>query len=212
MRLLQVLRRQTPTFLMATAILVLHIFVALTGPLWAPYQPEAMLVGETFSPPAIGYWFGTDNLGRDVFSRVMHGERIVLFPAVTAAGLAVIFGAAVGTILAYKRGRVDMIGMRVVDLIMSIPPLILTLLVLTAVDSSTPVIVLTITFFFTWRVAQTVRAAALSVVTEDFVTKARLRGESAWSVAVREVLPNVASTVFVEFSLRTGSVDPNFRF
>jgi len=195
---------QTPTFFIMTFVLVIHVIVALTGVWWAPYDPFAMLSGKPFDPPSSAHWFGTDNLGRDVFSRVVYGERFVLFPALMASGLAAVLGSAIGIILAYKRSWADLMGMRVVDLILCLPSLIVILIVLSVLGSNTVVMILVIAFFFTWIVVQTVRSAALSVVTEDFVTKATLRGESAWSVAFREILPNVASTVFVEFTLRTG--------
>ena len=198
------LRNQTPTFVIVTSVLVIHVIVALSGSWWAPYDPFIMLAGKPFDPPSWGHWFGTDNLGRDVFSRVVYGERFVLFPALMASGLAAVVGSAIGIILAYKRAWTELIGMRVVDLILCLPNLVVILIVLSALGSSTIVMILTIAFFFTWIVVQTVRSAALAIVTEDFVTKATLRGESAWSVAVREILPNVTSTVFVEFSLRTG--------
>ncbi len=202
--LLAFLRRQPPAFLLATAVLVTHLIVALTGPLWAPYPPNKLLVGDPYASLSTQHLLGTDNLGRDVFSRVVYGERIVLVLALSAAGLAVSVGAALGLILAYVRGWLDDVAMRVLEILISIPPLILSLLVLGAVGATYPVVILTVAFFFALRVANVVRAATLGVVTEDFVTLARLRGESAWSIAARELLPNVISIVLVEFSLRTG--------
>lgn len=199
-----VLRRQSLMFFLALAVLVLHVLVAITGPWLAPFSPTELSVGDTFQGPTLRHWFGTDNLGRDVFSRVLHGERIVLVQALSASLLAIVVGSAVGIVLALRHGWVDDVGMRAVDVLLSIPPLILTLLILGTIGSNNLVIILTVAFFFSWRVAVTIRAAALGVVTEDFVTKARLRGESAMSVAVREILPNVIGSVLVEFSLRTG--------
>lgn len=199
-----VLRRQSLMFFLALAVLVLHVLVAITGPWLAPFSPTELSVGDTFQGPTLRHWFGTDNLGRDVFSRVLHGERIVLIQALSASLLAIVVGSAVGIVLALRHGWVDDVGMRAVDVLLSIPPLILTLLILGTIGSNNLVIILTVAFFFSWRVAVTIRAAALGVVTEDFVTKARLRGESAMSVAAREVLPNVIGSVLVEFSLRTG--------
>jgi len=190
--------------LLATAVLAIHLLVALTGPLWAPFDPVKLSAGPPFTSPSPDHLFGTDNFGRDVFSRVVHGERVVLLLAFSASGLAVLVGASLGVILAYLRNWVDESAMRVVDLLLTIPPLILSLLLLSALGSGYVIMISTVAFFFALRVLTVIRAAALNVVTEDFVTAARLRGESAWSVARREVLPNVMSTVLVEFSLRTG--------
>lgn len=203
-RFLASLSRQSPTFLIATAVLILHLVVALSGPWWAPYPPTKMRVGETFAPPSLQHWLGTDNFGRDVFSRLVHGERIVLVLALSTAGASVIIGSGLGIVLAYLRGWPDEVGMRLVDIAMTIPPLILSLLILGALGSSFPLMVVTVAFFFIPRVTTVIRAATLGLVTEDFVTAARLRGESAWSIAVQELLPNVAASVLVEFSLRTG--------
>lgn len=191
-------------FAVLLGVLILHLFVGITGSWWAPFEHDKMLVGEPFSGPSWEHWFGTDNFGRDVFSRVARGERIVLVQGLSASGLAIFAGSSIGILLAYKRGWVDEVGMRGVDVMLALPGLILTLLILGSVETNNLVIILTVAFFFTWPVTITIRAAALGVVTEDFVTKAKLRGESAFSIARREILPNVLGNVLVEFSLRTG--------
>jgi len=198
------LRSQSPTFLIATAVLIVHLLVAITGPLWAPYPYAKMMTGDSYESPSAAHLLGTDNLGRDVFSRVVWGERIVLTLALSATALSVGLGTLIGLLVGYLGGWIDQVVMRIVDIILSIPPLIGALLVLGAVGSGTVLLVLTVAFFYTPRVTLVVRGATLEVVTEDFVTAARLRGESALSVAIRELLPNVLSTVLVEFSLRTG--------
>ena len=204
LRRLARLTRERPVFVVLLGVLALHFFTAITGPWWAPYTHDTMLVGEPFTGPSWDHPFGTDNFGRDVFSRVVRGERIVLIQALSASGLAVVTGSTIGILLAYKRGWVDEVGMRGVDIMLALPGLIMTLLILGSIDTNNLVIILTVAFFFTWPVTLTVRASALGVVTEDFVTKARLRGESAFSIARREILPNVLGNVLVEFSLRTG--------
>jgi peptide/nickel transport system permease protein len=198
------LLRGRTALLVATAILLVHGIVAVTGPLWAPYPPTELLAGDPFAGPSRAHLLGTDNFGRDVFSRLVHGERIVLALALLSAGIAVVVGSAVGVLSAYMRGWLDESVNRLLEIIISIPPLILALLILGALGSSYGLVVGIVAFFFAVRVATVIRAAALDVVTEDFVTAAKLRGESAWSIAARELLPNVLASVLVEFSLRTG--------
>jgi peptide/nickel transport system permease protein len=198
------LRRLPLAFHIATGLLAVHVLVALTGTFWAPYPSGAVLVGKQFAGPSVHHLFGTDNFGRDIFSRVIDGERVVLALAFSSAGAAVLAGGTLGLLMAYVRGWVDEVVMRFVDVIMTVPPLILSLLILGAVGASHLVLVATVAFFFSARVAVVVRAAALDIVSEDFVTAAQLRGESSLSIAFRELLPNVVSTVLVEFSLRTG--------
>jgi len=115
-----------------------------------------------------------------------------------------VLGTVAGLMLAYWRGWIDELGMRLIDILMSVPPLILALLLLSAGGSDSLLPILAVAILFAPRVTRVVRAAALAIVTEDYVTAAVTRGESALSIAWRELLPNVAGTVFVEFSIRTG--------
>jgi peptide/nickel transport system permease protein len=190
--------------LIASVVLVIHLLIATTGFLWVPYDPLELLVGGPFESPSLRHLLGTDNFGRDVFSRLVAGERVVLALALASAGTSVVLGSLIGMITAYVGGWVDALVMRLMDIVLTVPPLILALLVLGSLGSSYVLVVAIVAFFFTPRIATVIRAAALGVVTEDFVTAAKLRGESSWSIAIREVLPNVASSVFVELSLRTG--------
>ncbi len=193
-----------PVAAIAAVVLLAYIAIAVTGPLWAPYGPAEVLVGDPFEAPSLQHLLGTDNLGRDVFSRVVYGSRPVLAMAAASTGLAVIVGAVLGLLLAYRRGWIDELAMRVIDILMSIPPLVLALLLISALGSNSVLVVLTVAFLFAPRVARIVRASTLAIVTEDYVTAAVTRGESALGIAIRELLPNVAGTVFVEFSIRTG--------
>jgi len=193
-----------PVAAIAAVVLLAYIAIAVTGPLWAPYGPAEVLVGDPFETPSLPHLLGTDNLGRDVFSRVVFGSRPVLAMAAASTGLAVIIGAVIGLLLAYRRGWIDELAMRVIDILMSIPPLVLALLLISALGSNSVLVVLTVAFLFAPRVARIVRASTLAIVTEDYVTAAVTRGESAFGIALRELLPNVAGTVFVEFSIRTG--------
>jgi len=186
------------------ALLALYLLVAVTAPLWAPYGAAQILVGPPFAGPSLTHPFGTDNLGRDVFSRVVLGSTAVLAMTLSATALAVGIGAAFGTIFGYLRGWPDEIAMRAIDILISIPPLICALLVISALGNSAVLVVLTVALLFAPRVVRVVRAATLSVVTADYVTAAVARGESATSVCVREILPNVAGTVLVEFAIRSG--------
>ncbi len=197
-------RQQSPSFLASIVILLLYLFIAVTGPWWVPYSANEMLVGRPYTAPSTDYLLGTDNFGRDIFSRVILGTQVVLGMALTASMVATIVGGIIGLLLGYLRGWIDEGAMRVIEVLVSIPPLILALLVLGILGSSPLLIISTVAFFYIPRVTTVVRAATLDVVTNDFITIARLRGESAWSIAVQELLPNVLGTVMVEFSLRTG--------
>jgi peptide/nickel transport system permease protein len=197
-------RFRSSVLTVATAVLCLHAAVALTGPLWAPYASDAILTGDPYSSPSLAHPLGTDKFGRDVFSRLVEGERIMFVQALLSAGLAVALGSALAIVVAYVGGLVQTLTMRATELVMSVPSIILSMLVLSALGSSDPVLIVTVAFLFLAPVATVIRAAALDVVTQDFVTAARLRGEGRWSIAVREILPNVLPNIAVELSLRTG--------
>ncbi|MGH3441841.1 MAG: ABC transporter permease [Nitriliruptorales bacterium] len=197
-------RYQPVIFHVASLLLLLHVLIAVAGPAIAPFEPQQLLTGDTFSRPSPAHLLGTDNFGRDVFSRVVYGERVVLLTALSASLAAVLAGSLIGIASVQTGGWVDQAVNRTVDALMSIPPLIVALLVLSALGSGFLVMVVVVAALFTLRVATVVRAATLGVIAEDFVTAAVLRGESSWSIVRRELLPNVASTVLVELSLRTG--------
>lgn len=191
-------------FLTAGVLLVAHILVAAFGPLLTPYDPLELLTGRPFAGPSAQHWLGTDSFGRDVLSRLVAGERIILVQAVATSAVAVSVGALIGIIAAYVRGWFDATVMRLMELVLSFPSLIVGMLLLTAVGRSPVTIVFIVAALFVAPVTTVVRAAALGVVLEDFVTASRLRGERNFAIARREILPNVLPTVFVEFSLRTG--------
>lgn len=185
------------------AIILLYVFVAVTGPWWAPYGAAKILTGNPFEGASLQHPFGTDNLGRDVFSRVVFGTRSVLTMTFAATILAVLAGGLIGVVLGYLRNWVDEIGMRIVDILISIPTLVLALLIISAVGNSLWLVVVTVAFLFTPRVARVARAATLNVVTNDYVAAALARGESTLSICLREILPNIMGVMLVEFAIRS---------
>jgi peptide/nickel transport system permease protein len=204
-----VLWRQTPqSFRIGLVILLVHLFVAATGPFWAPYGFSQMGAGIPLSGMSWAHPFGIDQLGRDVFSRVVHGAHIVILLSLSGTALGLLVGAVLGLLSGYVGGWFDNLLQRFLEALISIPFLVLALIAIASAGpelSGNPVlVVLVVALVYAPRISRIARAAAMDIATRDYVTVARLRGESAWSVMRRELLPNATSVLLVEFALRAG--------
>ncbi|KQZ81520.1 MULTISPECIES: ABC transporter permease [unclassified Pseudomonas] len=182
-------------------VIVLYILVALFAPLLAPFG-ETQVVGEGFAPWGGQFLLGTDNLGRDMFSRLVYGARNTLGIAFLTTLLAFLLGGSCGLVAAIKGGWIDQGLSRVVDILMAIPQLIFALLILSVVGTTATSLVLVIALLDATRVFRLSRAVAMNVVVQDFVEAARLRGEGLYWLVTREVLPNAAAPLIAEFGLR----------
>lgn len=201
MSLLKLLVRAPLSAKFGMLVIVLYILVALFAPLLAPYG-ETQVVGEGFAPWSGEFLLGTDNLGRDMFSRLVFGARNTLGIAFLTTVLAFLLGGLSGLIAAIKGGWVDQGLSRLVDILMAIPQLIFALLILSVVGTTATSLVLVIALLDATRVYRLSRAVAMNVVVQDFVEAARLRGEGLWWLVTREVLPNAAAPLIAEFGLR----------
>ncbi|VVP26107.1 putative D,D-dipeptide transport system permease protein DdpC [Pseudomonas fluorescens] len=201
MSLLKELARAPLSAKFGILVIVVYILVALFAPALAPYG-ETEVVGEGFAPWSGQFLLGTDNLGRDMFSRLVYGARNTLGIAFLTTVLAFLLGGFCGLIAAIKGGGVDQGLSRVVDILMAIPQLIFALLILSVVGTTATSLVLVIALLDATRVFRLSRAVAMNVVVQDFVEAARLRGEGLWWLVTREVLPNAAAPLIAEFGLR----------
>jgi peptide/nickel transport system permease protein len=184
-------------------IIVGLIFLAvILGPWLAPYNPETMSPLQRYRPPGAQFWLGTDQYGRDILSRLLHGARATVLLALVATALGTLAGALIGTISAFLGGRSDEAIMRTVDAIMSIPSLLLALLIVNLLGKSSLNALLAIGLAFTPGMARITRSVALAVRKQDYVNAAVARGESASFIVLREMLPNVVAPIVVEMTIR----------
>jgi peptide/nickel transport system permease protein len=175
--------------------------VALVGPYVAPFGPTDFVdMPSTRDVP--GTLLGTDYFGQDVWSRFLHGGRQILLLALVATALGLVLGASLGMYAAYRRGRADEAIMRSLDVILSFPQVLLSLVVIAMFGPSSWLIVLTVALSTTPRAARIIRGAAISVVERDFVLAADALGESRPRIVVAEILPNVTAALLVEANLR----------
>jgi peptide/nickel transport system permease protein len=167
-----------------------------------------MGTGSPLSGMSWAHPFGIDQLGRDVFSRVVHGSHIVILLSLSGTAIGVLVGAVLGLLSGYLGGWFDNLLQRLLEALISIPFLVLALIAIASAGpelSGNPIlVVLVVALVYAPRIARIARAAAMDIATRDFVTVARLRGESAWSVMRRELLPNATGVLLVEFALRAG--------
>lgn len=184
-------------------IVVFWIAIALLAPVIAPYQPNA-IVGKLNRPPSLEHWMGTDNLGRDVLTRLLYGSQPILLLAPLAVFCASIIGISLGLIAGYFGGVLDDILMRLLDATMAFPTLLLYMIIIAAVGPSRLNVVLAITIGGFPGVARLVRSLVLEVRTREFVQAARLRGESSFYIMFREILPNCLGPVIIDACLRVG--------
>jgi peptide/nickel transport system permease protein len=192
------------TFMVGALIMLFWILDAIFWPLIVPHDPNAQDLLSTLQRPSGAHLFGTDDLGRDVFSRVLAGARSVLTIAPAATALGLLGGIAIGLVTGYYRGLVDDILMRIVDALLAFPLVIIALLVLAVLGHSTLNVVLVIAVVFTPLIARTVRAAVLSEREREYVASAKLLGEPGIVVMVREILPNIVGAIVVEATVRLG--------
>lgn len=201
------LRRLPWTLRIGAGLVALYVVAALLGLVWTPYDPLKS-VAVPYSGASAHHLLGTDLLGRDVFSRLLFGAREVLVLSLLSTAISVVGGAAVGLASGYVGGAVDAVLMRVAEVVISIPFLMLALLVIAAAgpthSGSASLLVGAIVLIYAPRTARVARSVALDLITRDFVTAARARAESPWSIVRRELAPNATGPLLVEFGVRAG--------
>ena len=184
------------------AVVALYLIVVLCAPLIAPYGQDN--ITENADPWIVDarHWLGLDNLGRDIFSRLIYGTRLSVSLSLAMTGLAFLIGVTTGFAAAVGGGWLDTILSRVVDLILSMPQLIFALVILSVMGSSLAVLIPTIALLNSPIVFRLARAVAMNIVRLEFVEAARLRGEGWWWIVTREILPNALPPLVAEFGLR----------
>jgi peptide/nickel transport system permease protein len=192
-----------PAFIIGNLVILGWIICAVLGQRITPYDPfNYFTTGHL--PPSPEHWMGTDRLGRDVLSRVMVGSRDVLIVAPLAALLGVAAGTLLGLVMGYYRGTVDDVLSRLVEAFLALPVILVGLLTLVVLGTSPLVVIFVVGILFTPIVARTVRSAVLSERELDYVTAAKLRGESGFFILSREIFPNVLGPTVVEMTVRFG--------
>ncbi len=191
-------------FLVGALILLWWIVCAIFGTWFAPFNATAANILSTQLAPSAAHWFGTNDVGEDVLSRVIVGARDILEIAPLATLLGTVIGTTIGLAQGYLRGAFDMIVGRIVDAALSLPIVIVAFLFVVAVGPSTLTLIMVIGFVFSLIIARTVRTAVLGERELDYIAAARLRDESVLHVMFVEILPNVLGPIIVEFTVRLG--------
>lgn len=195
---------RSPSALVGALVVLFWLVAAIFWPLLAPYNPDRQDYNALNIAPSRAHLLGTDQYGRDVFSRVLAGSREVLTTAPLATLLGLAGGIVLGLLAGYIGGWFDEILSRVMDAIMAFPVVVLALLVLAVLGSSRLNVILVIGITYIPLIGRVVRAATLGVRDLDFVAAARLRGDRAPSIMAREILPNVTGPILVEATVRIG--------
>ena len=201
----RVLRRLVrPGFLAGAGIVLFWAICALFGSYLAPNSPYADDMMNALAPPSAAHWFGTDQIGRDVFSRVIVGARSILSMAPAATLLSAVSGTTLGLVTGYAGGWLDAVLSRLIEVMLALPLIVVALLVLVALGPSSLNVTFVIALIFTPIIARTVRSAVIAECKLDYVPAAQLRDESALHIMFVEILPNILPPIVVEVTVRLG--------
>ena len=187
-------------------IIGLFVAVAVLAPVLAPYEPLRGRLVDRLQGPGPQHWLGTDELGRDVLSRVLFGARISLHIQIAAVGLALLFGTAVGVVAGYLGGWPDTLIMRVVDIMMAFPGIFLALAIIAALGTGLGNVIVASAIFLVPQFARVVRGSVLSLKEKEFVEAARALGEGDLTIVMRYLLPNSLAPIIVQTTLRMATV------
>ena len=191
-----------PSGLIGLSILFLHITLAITSPWFVPYDYKAIDPTLMLQAPSSEYWFGTDSLGRDVFTRTLLGGRIALTVTFFGSLIALLWGGLLGIFCGLVGGKIDDIVMRIVDAFLSIPWILAMLLIVSLLGTSIEVLIPALGFFYGKGIVRVARAATHDVIAKDFIASAKARGHSNMSIIWNEILPNVRDAILVEGAMR----------
>ena len=186
----------------AMVILALLLVIVLFADLIVPYSKGVDLaVPDRFQSPNADHWFGTDMYGRDQFARTIHGTRISLLIGFGSASIAAVAGTLIGVAAAYFGGRIDNIIMRILDIWMAMPSLLVTLAIIAGLGVGIPQTIFALAFGATPGFARTLRAAALGVSSQEFIESSVAQGASSWRIMRHDLVPNVISQILIQFTL-----------
>lgn len=193
---------RSPQGAVGVLITLLASLMVIGGAHIAPFDPESISILTRYKPPGAAHWFGTDQMGRDIFSRVLVGARATILLSLMATALAMAIGSVLGTASAYLGGKIDEFMMRTMDAVMAIPSLLFALLIVSTLGQSSMNAVLAITIAFVPGMVRISRSVALAARQQDYINAAIARGESGLYVILREMLPNILAPIIVEATIR----------
>ena len=197
---------QNPLAMIGLGILLVLLLVAIFAPLIAPYPMNEQNLSRRLLPPGGEHWFGTDELGRDIFSRVVYGSRITLQITCLVAVIAAPIGLLVGTVSGYFGGWTDTIMMRITDLFLSFPGLILALAFVAALGPGIRNAVIAIALTVWPPIARLARAETLTVRSSDYIAAIRAQGAPAWRIVVKHIVPMCLSSVIIRITLNMAGI------
>lgn len=187
----------TPSLVVIAVVVAMSVF----APWLSPYDPSYQDYSVVLQPPSSGHWFGTDEFGRDVLSRIIYGTRVSMYVGLLSVGLATLVGALVGLVSGFRGGLLDNVAMRTMDALYAFPALLLALAITGVLGPGINNLVIAIAVVYTPIFARLVRGSVLSIRTRDFVTASISLGSREWRVLSRHVFPNVTAPIIVQASL-----------
>ncbi|MFH1135128.1 MAG: ABC transporter permease [Pseudomonadota bacterium] len=193
---------KNPFSVAGTAIFLFFLLMAGVGPAVAPHGFQEQNISERLRPPGAAHLFGTDQYGRDIFSRILTGSRGIFILGGSGTILAALLGTAIGLFSGFYGGLIDETIMRALDILLAFPPLLLALVLLASSGPSLVNLVAVVTILYTPMLARVVRGLTLDLKTKEFIEAAKTRGESKFYILFREILPNALAPLFVEMSMR----------
>ena len=191
-----------PSGFIGLAILIFHVILAISSPWFVPYDYKAINPSLMLQAPSADFWFGTDSLGRDVFTRTALGGRTALVVTFFGSLIALLWGGLLGIFCGLVGGKIDDVVMRIVDAFLSIPWILAMLLIVSLLGKTTEVLIPARGFFYGKGIVRVARAATHDVIAKDYILSAKARGHNNLSIIWNEILPNVRDAILVEGAMR----------
>lgn len=205
-RLLQILHRKNIMLKLGAGLALAIVLVAIFAPLLEPYDPTKMLLANKFMPPSSEHIFGTDNMGRDIFSRIIEGSRISLSIALLVVIISAGIGTVVGLTSGFFGGKIDMVFMRIVDVLLAFPTIIFALAISAVLGTGQINLVIAISCIQWTKYARVARGEAIMLKNEEYIDAARAVGNNSYQIIVKYFLPNVVSKIVILMSLDIGGI------